>query len=72
MFCRGLKGSLSHMRMPSLKKRSLLPENKVKYVEDIIFKRGKTSLGISRKEVIQVISKLDQSKLFVQEENHLD
>ena len=41
-----------------INKRELLSENKVKYVEDIIVKRDTSNLGISRKEMIQVISEL--------------
>ena len=55
-----------------MKSRSLPPEIQVKYVKDIIIKRDTENLGMSRKEVIQVISELDQAKLFVQAENHLD
>ena len=55
-----------------LKNRALLSENRVKYVEDIIVIRDTTNLGVSRKEVKQVISELVQEKLFVQEENHLE
>ena len=54
------------------KKRELLLENQVKYVEDSIVKRDTANLEISRKEVIQVISEIGQEKLFVQAENHLD
>ena len=54
------------------KKRVFLPERRVKYVEDIIVKRDTSNLGISRKEVIQVISYIRQTKSFVQAENHLD
>ena len=54
------------------KKRSLLSNSQVKYVEDIIIKIDTENLGMSRKEVIQVISELGQSKSFVQAENHLD
>ena len=54
------------------KKRALLSNLQVKYVEDIIIKRDTVSLGMPRKEVIQVISELGQAKLFVQAENHLD
>ena len=50
-----------------MKKRALLLESQVKYVEGIIFKRDTENLGMSRKEVIQVISELGQEKLFVQE-----
>ena len=35
-----------------IKKRALLPERQVKYVEDIIVKGDTANLGISRKEVI--------------------
>ena len=41
-------------------------------MEDIIIKRDTAKLGMSRKEVIQVISELGQAKLFVQAENNLD
>ena len=41
-------------------------------MEDIIIKRDTVNLGMSRKEVIQVISELGQAKSFVQAENHLD
>ena len=54
------------------KKRALLSNLQVKYVEDIIIKRDTANLGIPRKEVIQVISDLGQAKSFVQAENHLD
>ena len=40
-------------------------------MEDIIVKIDTENLGVSRKEVIQVISELRQAKLFVQTENHL-
>ena len=53
-------------------KRALKSENQVNYVEDIIVKRDTANLGISRKELIQVISKLVQAKSFVQAENNLD
>ena len=55
-----------------MKNRALLSENKVKYMEDIIVKRGTTNLGISSKEVVQVISELGQAKSLVQEDNQLD
>ena len=41
-------------------------------MEDILIKRDTANLGMSRKELIQVISELGQAKLFVQAENHLD
>ena len=55
-----------------MKNRALLSENQVKYVEDIIFKRDTENLGVSRKEVIQVISYIGQAKSFFQTENHLE
>ena len=55
-----------------MKKRALLSENQVKYVEDIIVKRDTANLGMPRKEVIQVISELGQEKSFFQADNHLD
>ena len=47
-----------------VKKRSLLSEIQVKYMEDIIIKRDTANLGMSRKYVIQVISDFDQAKFF--------
>ena len=41
-------------------------------MEDIVIKRDTANLGMSRKEVIQVISELGQAKYFVQAENHFD
>ena len=41
-------------------------------MEDITIKRDTANLGMSRKEVIEVISELGQSKFFVQAYNHLD
>ena len=54
------------------KKRSLLSNLQVKYVEDIIIKRDTADLMMLRKEMIQVISEIGQAKSFVQAENHLD
>ena len=55
-----------------MKKRALLSENQVKYVEDIIVKRDTANLGMSSKEVIQVISDLFKVNSFVQSENQLE
>ena len=55
-----------------MKKRVLLSEIQVKYVEDINIKIDTANLVMSRKEVIQVISELFQAKSFVQAENQLD
>ena len=41
-------------------------------MESIIVKRDTVNRGMSRKEVIQVISDIWQAKSFVQAENHLD
>ena len=41
-------------------------------MEGVIIKRDTANLGMSRKEVLQVISELGQAKSFVQSENHLD
>ena len=38
-----------------MKKRKLLSESQVKYLEDIIVKRDTANFGISSKEVIKVI-----------------
>ena len=54
------------------KKRSLLSNSQVKYVKDILIKIDTANLGMSRKEVIQVISEIGQAKSLVQAENHLD
>ena len=52
--------------------RSFISKNQVKYVEDIIVKIDTENLGMSRKEVINVISELSQENYLVQAENHLD
>ena len=54
------------------KKRTVLSENQVRYVEHIIVKRDTANLVMSRKEAIQVIYDISQEKSFVQAENHLD
>ena len=56
----------------TMNNREFLSEKQVKYVEDIIIKIDTANLGISRKEVIQVISDLGQAKSFVQAYNHLE
>ena len=63
---------ITHENAFPMKKRALISEIQVKYVGDVIIKRDTENIGISRKEVIQVISDLGQSKSFVQAENHLD
>ena len=50
---------------------SLLSNLQINYVEDIIIERDTANLGMSRKEVINVISELGQAKLFFQADNHL-
>ena len=45
-----------------MKKRALISEIQVKYVGDVIIKRDTENIGISRKEVIPVISDIGQAK----------
>ena len=52
--------------------KTFLSDNKVKYAEDIVVKINTANLGMSRKEVKQVISDLGQAKSFVQANNHLE
>ena len=47
-----------------LRYRALLLERQINYVEDIVGTRDTENLGMSRKEVIQVISELGQAKSF--------
>ena len=54
-----------------IKKSLLLSERQVNYVDDIIVKRDTANLGMSRKEMIQVISDIGQEKLFVKVDNKL-
>ena len=49
----------------SVNKSSLPSDIQVKYVEDNIIKRDTSNLGMSSKEVIQVISEIGQEKLSV-------
>ena len=51
--------------------RVLVLEIQVKYIEDIFVTRDTANLGMSRNEVIQVISDIGQANSYVQEENHL-
>ena len=57
---------------PSLRKQELLFQRQVKYVEDIIITRDTANLGISRQEVIHMISDIGQASSYVQAENQLD
>ena len=41
-------------------------------MDDIIDRRDTSNFGVSRKEVIQVITELRQANLFVKAENHLN
>ena len=53
-------------------KQALLSHNQVKYVEYIIVTRETLNLGMSRREVIQMISDIRQISYYVQAETHLD
>ena len=55
-----------------MKKRALLLENQLNYVDNIIVKRDTANLGVSRKEVIHFISDIVQGNYYVQSYNHLD
>ena len=50
----------------------MLPERQVKYAGVVIVKKDTSKIGMSRKEVVQVILKLSQAKLFVQSYKHLE
>ena len=50
----------------------LLIKRHVKYVEDIVVTGDMEKPGMSRKEVIQVISGIVRESFYVQAENHLD
>ena len=52
--------------------QALLSQRQVTYVGDIFFTRDTENLGISMREVIQMISDIGQSSSYVQAENHLD
>ena len=53
---------ITYKKVFPMKNRAFLSENQVKYVEDIIVKRDTENLGMSKKEVMQVISELFQAK----------
>ena len=56
MFYGGLEGIRSYTRMSFLLRiGNFYQESKVKYVEDVIIKIDTSNLGMSSKEVIQVI-----------------
>ena len=50
----------------------LLSQRQEKYVEDISVTRDMEKLGMSRREVIYMISDIGQASSYVQAENHLD
>ena len=54
------------------RKQALLSEIQVNYVEDIIVTRDMENLGMSSREVIQMISDIEQESSYVQAENHMD
>ena len=58
--------------LPPPIKQALLSQRQVKYVQDLILKEHTANLGMSSKEVIQVISDIGQASYYVQAENHLD
>ena len=49
-----------------------LLEIQVKYIEHIVITRNTKNLGMSRKEVIQVISDIGQASYYLQAYKHLD
>ena len=53
-------------------KQAFLSQNQVKYVEYIIVIRYTAKLGVSRREVIQMISDIGQISSYVQAKNQLD
>ena len=67
----GIK-SITHVNAFSMIKQVLLSERQVNYVDDIIVTRGTDNLGMSRKEVIQVISDIGQENYYFQAEHFLD
>ena len=50
-------------------KKALILLRQVKYVEDTIVTRDRENLGMSRREVIQTISDIGQTKSYVQADN---
>ena len=50
----------------SPRKQALLSKRKVKYIEYLIVERDTVNLGISGKEVIQMISDIGQARSYVQ------
>ena len=53
-------------------KQVFLSQRKVKYVEDIIVTRYTANLGMSRHDLIQMISVIEQASFYIQVKNHLD
>ena len=51
---------------------TLMSDNQVEYVQDIIFLRDKEKTGTGMKEVIKVISEIGQAVSYHNSENHLD
>ena len=55
-----------------LQKKSLLSQETVCVLQDIICKRDEHNNGLSRKETLEIIAGLGNAKSFRQDDNHLD
>lgn len=55
-----------------IQKRALLTPELIELLQDIIRRRDRSNNGMTRREVIAIISDLGQSKSFKTSENHLD
>ena len=53
-------------------KQAFLSQRQVKYVEDITVTKDTSTIGMSRREVIQTISDIGKASSYVQAENHLN
>ena len=57
---------------PPLRKHALILQRQGEYVEDIILTRDTADLGMSSKEVRQMILDIGQASSYIQAENHMD
>ena len=60
------RNSITYKNALPPRKRALLLQRQVKHVEDIFFTRDTATLGMSRREVVQIISYIVQASSYFQ------
>ena len=55
-----------------LRKRALVLEEQVKFIQYIIVSRDKEKIRVGRKDMVHIITEIEQVGYYLQEDNHLD